>query len=374
MAFGNQAAVREDERTQTPFFRGARQATQREVNVARAKEFRPEITRGVQPTLPPGQPGAPPRETTAPTLDDFVQQAQRLGEQRIRAQAGLLRENVEETGEALASKLFGQNIGARGGLGERVIGETLERQARRLEPTAVAVGTQIGQTALQEQIRRDNERRSNLFSLVRGGQLRGEEAESILQEQGIQDVTNFLTDPQQALEIFAASRGMSPEQALQTRALTGQTLIEDITANPERYAGLAPDPEVLQQREEEIAQAGAPKGGKVLCTELHAQGLLSDEIYEADSEYAKRIHHYVISGYHFWAKPLVRLMQKSKLATSIVKPIIMAWAYEMAYKMDVTDKPNYFGKVLEAIGIPICYAIGFILDKRRTRLCHSGPH
>ena len=102
-------------------------------------------------------------------------------------------------------------------------------------------------------------------------------------------------------------------------------------------------------------------GGTVICTELHRQGIMSDEIFEADKAFGKRQDLETLKGYHSWAIPLSNLMRKSKLVTWIITPIAMAWADNMA------GKPNVLGVFLNKIGIPICRFIG----KRSLEVAHG---
>mgnify|MGYP003634524837 FL=1 len=102
---------------------------------------------------------------------------------------------------------------------------------------------------------------------------------------------------------------------------------------------------------------------KVLCTELYTQGRLPFHIYIADHNHASKIDPYVVSGYHYWAKPLVKIMQRYELVTHILAPFITAWAYQMAYREDVVEKPNGLGRFLELVGMPLCKVIGKITNK-----------
>ena len=101
-------------------------------------------------------------------------------------------------------------------------------------------------------------------------------------------------------------------------------------------------------------------GDKVLCGEMNRQGFLSDKLYRADSQYAKTMDREIIKGYHLWAKPLVKKMKKSPLLVIMARPLVIAWAEHMAYKMNVIKNDNMIGNILETIGAPICKLIYFI--------------
>lgn len=91
----------------------------------------------------------------------------------------------------------------------------------------------------------------------------------------------------------------------------------------------------------------------VICTELHRQGILSDELYLADCKYVcQHIDDKTYDGYYVWAKYIANGMAKSKLLTTIVKPFAMAWAKRMA------GKDNLLGDIILKIGVPVCRFIG----------------
>ena len=99
----------------------------------------------------------------------------------------------------------------------------------------------------------------------------------------------------------------------------------------------------------------------VICTELHRQGLMSDEIREADERFGRMISATspeTMLGYHYWAIPIVNLMQKSRLFTKIVWTVARPWAYHMAYEMGTLEKDNLLGKVLMKVGAFISKTIG----------------
>jgi hypothetical protein len=75
----------------------------------------------------------------------------------------------------------------------------------------------------------------------------------------------------------------------------------------------------------------------VICTELYYQGYLSAETLLLDEIHGRdEIDYETYAGYHKWAIPLVGLMQKSKIITQIVRPFGVAWANEMASRVDTS--------------------------------------
>jgi hypothetical protein len=106
-----------------------------------------------------------------------------------------------------------------------------------------------------------------------------------------------------------------------------------------------------------------PPTGTVVCTELHRQGLMDEAIFAADQAFGKHLGESdsdVMRGYHFWARPVVSLMQRSHAFTQVVNILAKPWSYEMAHRMGATDKGSVAGKILMDVGVPLCRAIGRI--------------
>lgn len=98
-------------------------------------------------------------------------------------------------------------------------------------------------------------------------------------------------------------------------------------------------------------------GGKIICTELNRQGILSDDIMALDRQFGKMIiktDPEAMKGYLIIAKPIVRMMQKSKPFTIAISKVSIPWANHMAHLMDSTLPDNKLGKTIMFIGKPIC--------------------
>ena len=104
--------------------------------------------------------------------------------------------------------------------------------------------------------------------------------------------------------------------------------------------------------------------GTVICTELHRQGYLSDEVYAADVKFGLWMDKYfpqVINGYHFLAGPPVSQMQQSKSFTNAIWFFAKPWSEEMAYMTGVSDQENFGGALLMVVGIPLCFIVGIFV-------------
>ncbi len=107
----------------------------------------------------------------------------------------------------------------------------------------------------------------------------------------------------------------------------------------------------------------------VICTELERQGLIS--LSERDFSKLYRLENLdeeVHAGYHRWASPVARMMRRSKIVTTLIRPLGVSWARTMANRVEPTVEVSRTEKIIGAalilVGVPICRA----LAPRRT-LC-----
>jgi hypothetical protein len=71
-----------------------------------------------------------------------------------------------------------------------------------------------------------------------------------------------------------------------------------------------------------------------------------------------------MAGYRLWAAPLARRMARSPRLTRIVASIALPWAQEMAYRMGARSTGSLVGRIVMAVGIPACAAIGCVIVRR----------
>lgn len=207
-------------------------------------------------------------------------------------------------------------------------------------------------------------RQDQILQLFLAGNLTGEDAQSAVQEILGQPLV-LTNEDELRLQRAAAAAGLTVDEYTDVRRAVGTEQQRVIIENPEEFII---DPEKAREFQLQIAReaneaqvrSAEAQGGKVLCTELHRQGLLDRNILEADLKQTRNYSLEVRTGYLSWGTPLSKLMRKSKTLTYALKPFIKSWAYHMAYKEGVHNRFNLLGYILELIGIPICFGIGFI--------------
>jgi hypothetical protein len=99
-------------------------------------------------------------------------------------------------------------------------------------------------------------------------------------------------------------------------------------------------------------------GGRVICNELHRQGLMAREHvlldYRFTRDYLTPQH---VNGYHIWSIWMVRHMRKGRFV-KFWSHVAGHRAKEIAYIYGKQDKPDYLGKIYRKIFEPTCWLLG----------------
>lgn len=114
--------------------------------------------------------------------------------------------------------------------------------------------------------------------------------------------------------------------------------------------------------------------GRVICTELRRQRMMSAELHRADLRFTEHLSPCTARGYRYWAVPYVRLMRRSRLATRLIRPIALWRAKEIAYRMGLRDRPCYPGKLVRWLLEPACFLIGLFCPERDWSTLYGGHH
>lgn len=115
---------------------------------------------------------------------------------------------------------------------------------------------------------------------------------------------------------------------------------------------------------------------KVLCAYFNSIGLLADNIYAADVRYAQKfVSETVNRGYRIWAEPLTRYLEHNpnSILVPLLRPMVVGWAEEMAYRMGEIEESNWVGRVLINIGTPVSKAIVWSVDMYKKAINLFAP-
>lgn len=123
-----------------------------------------------------------------------------------------------------------------------------------------------------------------------------------------------------------------------------------------------------------VEKAERDNSSRVICTHFYQKGMLSRELWRADMEYTlKHLPQQMVNGYHLWAIPYVKWMRKSSFAEKIMYPLAYYRAREIAYQMGYREKGSIRGKIIRAIGEPLCHILGlFTAEKKYQELWRSA--
>ncbi len=115
--------------------------------------------------------------------------------------------------------------------------------------------------------------------------------------------------------------------------------------------------------------------GSIICTELHRQGLMDDEIYLADEEFGTRLAEEspnVMRGYYWFATPIVEKMQESEEFAQLVNVIAKPWSEEMAYRVGHREKGNLAGAIIMNVGMIFLGIIGSLMVGQMSMIIIAG--
>ena len=105
---------------------------------------------------------------------------------------------------------------------------------------------------------------------------------------------------------------------------------------------------------------------KILCDLIYRYGYLDEDIWRLDEAFGDRValeDPELLEGYHTWAKPMVAWIEKETFLSNLYLkywcvPFTRRWANHIAHVMEPENyKPDYVGKLMLAVGVPISRAI-----------------
>lgn len=183
----------------------------------------------------------------------------------------------------------------------------------------------------------------------------------------IKESANYQTRAAQATKAAQGGGNLSVGERAQIKrsaeADAAQSTYQSKQSAVDKYANtaasLASNTMGYEIGKEMAAKAGSNSrsSGTVICTELHRQGYLTDDIMIRDYNFGVKLRekdHYVYDGYMTFAPTVVKIMRKSKLFSRFISLFGIAWAKDMAYNN------NVFGRAINNIGFPVCRIIGRI--------------
>lgn len=163
------------------------------------------------------------------------------------------------------------------------------------------------------------------------------------------------------LASLATGENLSGGYAASTKALLAQDFVTKLVGELANVTAQTVSTEVGSASKTSKSSTTKASGGlkTVICTELNRQGLLSDDLYNHPKATAhfNSLRPETVRGYHFWAVPVVRKMQKSVPLSMALFPIAHG-----RYVQITTGKRTIGGMLTIWVGQPLCYVIGTLLS------------
>ena len=134
----------------------------------------------------------------------------------------------------------------------------------------------------------------------------------------------------------------------------------------------------VKQRKAEIDKQKAQQGdkggkkGRIICSELYRQGLISKEDYVLDLYYtSKYLTEQHTAGYWHFAVPAVKAMRRSKFWTSFWKEIAYNRLQDIKWRLG-EGKFNLRGRMYSAVFEPFCYISGYFTPNATYNELYEG--
>ena len=119
---------------------------------------------------------------------------------------------------------------------------------------------------------------------------------------------------------------------------------------------------------------GGDKPGRIICTELYRQGLISREDYMLDLYYtSKHLTSQHTAGYWHFAVPAVKAMRRSKFWTAFWREIAYNRLQDIKWRLGY-GKFTLKGRIYSAIFEPFCYISGYFKPNATYKELYKGEH
>ena len=114
------------------------------------------------------------------------------------------------------------------------------------------------------------------------------------------------------------------------------------------------------------------KQGRIICSELYRQGLISKEDYVLDLYYtSKHLTSQHTAGYWHFAVPAVKAMRRSKFWTAFWREIAYNRLQDIKWRLG-EGKFNLKGRIYSAIFEPVCYIGGYFKSNATYKELYEG--
>ena len=164
----------------------------------------------------------------------------------------------------------------------------------------------------------------------------------------------------------AINFGARPEKKQMTRADVQRNREQKQKEKDRGIGGQTPGPQGQK------GGKGSGKQGRIICSELYRQGLISKEDYVLDLYYtSKYLTEQHTAGYWHFAVPAVKAMRRSKFWTSFWKEIAYNRLQDIKWRLG-EGKFNLRGRMYSAVFEPFCYISGYFTPNATYNELYEG--
>lgn len=180
-----------------------------------------------------------------------------------------------------------------------------------------------------------------------------ESIQKVLSQEAIDKLIYDVLSSDNGIAQLAAGENLSGGSSSSTKTLQTQDFLTKVIGELANVTA-----ETIKLSDTSTSENKKSGGAKtVICTELHRQGKLDTELYEAGTPHWNVLNHTVWRGYICWATTVVEWMKKSELLSNLLLPVVRS-----RYQMIATGKFHFLGALTLYVGQPICYLIGLVVS------------
>jgi hypothetical protein len=180
-----------------------------------------------------------------------------------------------------------------------------------------------------------------------------ERIQKVLSQEAIDKLIYDVLSSDNGIAQLAAGENLSGGSSSSTKTLQTQDFLTKVIGELANVTA-----ETIKLSDSSTSENKKSGGAKtVICTELHRQGKLDTELYEAGTPHWNVLNHTVWRGYICWAEHVVPLMKKSEALSNLLLPVVRS-----RYQMIATGKFHFLGALTLYVGQPICYLIGLVMS------------
>ena len=129
-----------------------------------------------------------------------------------------------------------------------------------------------------------------------------------------------------------------------------------------------------RMQEKRGGNKGGDKKGRIICSELYKQNLISKEDYMLDLYYtSKHLTEQHTAGYWYFAVPAVKAMRRSKFWTAFWKEIAYNRLQDIKWRLG-KGKFNLRGRIYSLIFEPFCYISGYFTPNSNYTKLYEGEN